>query len=59
MVKIHLNTSVGDNSGNLDSNLGQQGFGINELGGSSLSGSMSVGAGFKGFGSVFISWQPY
>ena len=59
MVKIHLNTSVGDNSGNLDSSLGQQGFGINELGGGSLSGSTSVGAGFKGFGSVAISWQQY
>lgn len=31
MVKILLNTSVGDDSGNLDSSLGQQGFGINEL----------------------------
>lgn len=51
-----MNTSVGTNYGNLDSRLGQQGFGINEFGGGSLSVSTSVGAGFKGFGSVVISW---
>ena len=48
------NTFVGDSSGNLESNLGafgQQGFGINELGGDRMSGSASVGAGFKGLGS--------
>ncbi|XP_044082305.1 mucin-19 [Neovison vison] len=48
------NTFAGDSSGKSEINVevsGQQGFGINEIGGTRMRGSGSAGAGFKGFGS--------
>ncbi|KAI4065375.1 mucin 19, oligomeric, partial [Homo sapiens] len=48
------NQFVGGGSLNSISNLwdsGQEGFGINEIGGNGMSGSVSAEAGFKGFGS--------
>ncbi|XP_032203677.1 mucin-19 isoform X9 [Mustela erminea] len=48
------NTFAGDSSGKSEINVGvsgQQGFGINEIGGTRMRGSGSAGAVFKGFGS--------
>lgn len=48
------NAFVGDSSGKSEANLGvsgRQGFKISEIGGDRMSGSGSVQAGFKGFGS--------